>query len=505
MFIIDIDNLDFSFESSEDKLFEGINLNLNSGEIVGLVGHNGSGKSTLIRLLIGELRASAGQVKLKSFGYLPQDVSLGDLNGTLAELYENKFRAEEWRGELALSITGLIELDLNLKLDSLSGGQRTRLGLGLILASEDIPECLVLDEPTNNLDAEGLAWLKKVLKEYKGGVLIASHERSFLDEVVDRVVAVEDKRLVSYGGSYSFYKKQLEIKQETKEKIYKESLKKRKDLETQRLQQDTNLSKYTKWESSSKRERAKNPFKVTQVFYEASRDVVETRVGKKAKAVNSKIDQLKDAERPEKDPVLDVRLNSDIASSKVVLMVKDLSKSFGQRKVLREFNLEVRGPERVLISGKNGSGKSTLLDLIAGKIKPGSGEVELGQNLNFGYFSQDVYGLDQSRTPLEELNLLENDKARCYLLCIKAGLAKQTADKKISELSRGQQAKLGFVKLMLTQPDVLVLDEPTNHLDVQTKEAIEKALEEFGGAILVASHDKYFVSRINIDRDILLK
>jgi ATP-binding cassette subfamily F protein 3 len=497
MFVIDIDNLDFSFESSEDKLFEGLDLNLNSGETVGLVGPNGIGKSTLIRLLIGELRPSAGQVKLKSFGYLPQDVILGDLSKTLAELFEDKFGTEEWRGELALSIAGLVELDLDSELSTLSGGQRTRLGLSLILAGENPPECLILDEPTNNLDAEGLAWLKSVLKEYKGGVLIASHERAFLDEVVDRIVAIEDKVLANYGGGYSFYKEQLELKQKTQEEQYEANLSERNKLEGYI---GTNKERVNKV-SSEKFDKIKHEDKG---LFRGAKRASQKNLGKKIKAAHSKVDQLGEIERPSINPVLDVRLSSEIPSSKIVLRAEDLSMSFGQREVLREFDLEVRGPERVLIRGKNGSGKSTLLSLIIGSSKPDSGEIELGENLNFGYFSQDIYGLDQSRTPLEELNFLEKDKARCYLLCIKAGLTKRSADKKISELSRGQQAKLGFVKLMLTQPDVLILDEPTNHLDVQTKEAIENALEGFNGAILFASHDKYFVEKIVATRTIEL-
>jgi ATPase subunit of ABC transporter with duplicated ATPase domains len=230
----------------------------------------------------------------------------------------------------------------------------------------------------------------------------------------------------------------------------------------------------------------------------------EVSFGKQINSAQSKLVRLGDMERPEKESILDVRLNSNIMSSKVILRIKNLSKSFRERLVLSGINLEVRGPERVLISGKNGSGKSTLLNLIVGRSEADFGEIVKGEALSFGYFSQDIYGLDQLRTPIEELNFLERDRARCYMLCVKAGLTKQSADKKISELSRGQQAKLGFVKLMLTQPDVLVLDEPTNHLDVQTKEAIEKALDGFGGAIILASHDKYFVEKIGISQELAL-
>ncbi|HRV75923.1 MAG: ABC-F family ATP-binding cassette domain-containing protein [Candidatus Nomurabacteria bacterium] len=498
MFVIDIDNLDFSFESSEDKLFEELDLNLNSGEIVGLVGPNGSGKSTLMKLIIGELSPNAGQIRLKTPGYLPQEVDLGNLNKSLKDLFEARFGADEWRGELALDISGLTALNIDSELKSLSGGQKTRLGLGLILAGEDIPECLLLDEPTNNLDSEGLEWLKRVLEDYRGGVLIASHERVFLDDVVESIVAIEDKKLASYGGGYSSYREQLEAKQKAQEDEYLTSLSEKKKLESYI---GTNKQRVNKV-SSEKFDKTKHEGKMG---FNTKRSWSEAGLGRKIKAAHSKLDQLDEVAEPNKVPVLDVRLDAVIPRSKIVLRLNDLNKSFAQKGVIADFSLEVRGPERLLVSGQNGSGKSTLLSIIVGKLSADSGDVELGEGLTFGYFSQDVYGLDQFKTPLEELNNLEKDKARCYLLCIKAGLSKQSADKKISELSRGQQAKLGFVKLMLTQPDVLVIDEPTNHLDMQTKEAIENALKDFGGAIILASHDKYFVEKLAISRFINLQ
>jgi ATPase subunit of ABC transporter with duplicated ATPase domains len=205
-------------------------------------------------------------------------------------------------------------------------------------------------------------------------------------------------------------------------------------------------------------------------------------------------------EAPDKIAVLDVRFGAQIPSSKLVFKLSGVGKSFGKKEVLKDFDLEVRGPERVLVAGKNGSGKSTLLSLMAGKLSADSGEIVFGENLSLGYFSQDVYGLDLDQTALESLEFLEKDRARIYTLLIKAGISKSSADKKLKELSRGQQAKVGFVKLMLAQPEVLILDEPTNHLDIATKEAIEKALDGFGGAIIAASHDRYFVAKLKVSK-----
>jgi ATPase subunit of ABC transporter with duplicated ATPase domains len=497
MFVIDVSHLEFSFENGDAKLFEDLNFSLNLAEVVGLVGANGSGKSTLIKLLIGELSPIGGQIKIKSFGYLAQDPDFSDLNKTIEQIFEEKFGLDVWRGEFALEIADIGSIELSAKLKDLSGGQKTRLGLGLILAGERIPECLVLDEPTNNLDKEGLVWLKKVLKGYRGGVLIASHERAFLDEVVDRIVAIEERRLESYGGGYSLYKEQLEAKLKTKEEEYEAKLKEKKKLE-QFLKRNQDLNNKTSNESYNKTKHE------SRLAFGYNKWDSEVSFGKKIRATHSKIDQLGEADRPGSTPILDVRLSANIPNSKIVIKVAKLNKSFGSKKVLKDFDLELRGTERILVSGVNGSGKSTLLSLIAGRSSADSGEVTIGEGLSLGYFSQDVYGLDQSKTPLEELSLMENDKSRCYTLCIKAGLSKSSADKKISELSRGQKAKLGFVKLMLSQPDVLVLDEPTNHLDVETKEAIEKALEDFGGAIILASHDKFFVGKIKINREIKL-
>ncbi|MDQ5913465.1 MAG: ATP-binding cassette, subfamily er 3 [Patescibacteria group bacterium] len=497
MFVIDVSHLEFFFENEDAKLFEDLDFTLNIGEIVGMVGPNGSGKSTLIKLLAGELSPNAGQIKVRSYGYLPQDASLGDLDRTVGGILLERFGVEPWRGDLALEIGGLSAIDKKDRLSDLSGGQRTRLGLGLILAGEVLPECLILDEPTNNLDKEGLGWLKKVLEGFRGGVIIASHERRFLDDVVQRIVAIEGKKLANYGGGYSFYRDEFSLKQKVKQEQYEATIKEKKKLETY-LKRNQDFNQQVSNESYDKlKHEDRRPFGYHKWDSEVS-------FGKKIRATYSKIEQLGEAERPDSAPVLDVRLEAEIPSSKIVLRVDNLNKSFQLKNVLKDLSLEVRGAERVLVSGKNGSGKSTLLNIIAGKLNADSGEVIQGENLSFGYFSQDVYGIDQTKTPLEELNLLERDKARCYMLCIKAGLSKESADKKISELSRGQQAKLGFIKLMLMQPDVLLLDEPTNHLDVQTKEAIEKALEDFRGAILVASHDQYFVDNLGITKTIAL-
>ncbi len=501
MFVIDIKSLDFCFEEAEENLFEGLDLAVNYGEIVGLVGKNGTGKSTLIKIIVGVFKLNNGVVRASKVGYLAQEAEFDDLNKNLDQLFAEKFVDQKWRGDLAKNLAGLEDLDNSVKLKSLSGGQKTRLGLGLILARETKPNVLVLDEPTNNLDKNGLEWLKNVIKDFSnsgGGVLIASHERAFLDNVVDRIVAIEDKALASYGGNYSSYKEQLEAKLKTREDQYEEYLHKEKLLKERKEFQESNLNK--KMSSFKKvqlkQKNAKKRFSSGNAQFKEEISLLETRLGKKIRAINSKQTQLEEVEAPEKVPVLDVRFGARIPSSKLVLKLSGVAKSFAKKEVLKDFDLEVRGAERVLIAGENGSGKSTILSLIVGKLEADSGEVVIGENLSLGYFSQDVYGLDLSETAVEALALLEKDKARIYTLLIKAGISKNLADKKLGELSRGQQAKVGFVRLMLAQPDVLVLDEPTNHLDIATREAIEKALDGFGGAVVFASHDKYFVAKL---------
>jgi macrolide transport system ATP-binding/permease protein len=464
MFVIDIKSLDFCFEEAEENLFNNLDLAVNAGEVVGLVGGNGTGKSTLIKIIVGEIKLPVqnnGVARTGDVGYLAQEADFNDLNKNLDQLFAEKFINQEWRGDLAKSLAGLENLNNSTKLESLSGGQKTRLALDLILAEEERPEVLVLDEPTNNLDQEGLIWLEEVIRDFSssgGGVLIASHERVFLDEVVDRIVAIEDKALASYGGNYSSYKEQLEVKLKVQKELAERSKSEEKKLTKQLQKQKDNLNKYLQAEKKSKNKRAQNSFKETQIFYEFSRDIVESRIGKKAKAINSKLNQLEEVEAPDKIAVLDVRFGAQIPSSKLVFKLSGVGKSFGKKEVLKDFDLEVRGPERVLVAGKNGSGKSTLLSLMAGKLSADSGEIVFGENLSLGYFSQDVYGLDLDQTALESLEFLEKDRARIYTLLIKAGISKSSADKKLKELSRGQQAKVGFVKLMLAQPEVLILD-----------------------------------------------
>ena len=227
-------------------------------------------------------------------------------------------------------------------------------------------------------------------------------------------------------------------------------------------------------------------------------------LGRKIGATHSKLEQLEEVQKPDKEPEIDVRFEARVPKAKLIFKIEGGGKFFGSKSVFKNLDLEVRGPSRVLISGKNGAGKSTLLNILAGRDILNDGDFQAGEDLKIGYFSQDVYGLDEGKTAIEELSLIEKKLSRCYTLCIKVGLSKESADKRIGELSRGQKAKLGFVKLMLSQPEVLILDEPTNHLDVSTKEAIEEALVKFKGCLIVASHDKYFVDKLKISKTVKL-
>jgi macrolide transport system ATP-binding/permease protein len=511
MFVIDVKNLSFGYESSnastlkDGLIFDSLDLSLKKGEIAGLVGPNGSGKSTLINILIGEIKKNSlksGTVKVGAFSYLPQEAEVDHLANNLECFLELKFKDEPWRVDLALDIAGLNELidfKSGLKVSSLSGGQNTRLALGVILARADYdqPEVLILDEPTNNLDVEGLIWLKESLLKFRsqgGAVLIASHDRSFLDDSVDKIFAIEEGRLAEYGGGYSSYREQLKIKNNFKLKRYESYMEVRKSLE---VNIDENR-RYADKVTGESYDRIKHS--MPKGAFNGKKRRAQAGLGRKIGATHSKLEQLEEVKRPNKDPEIDVRFEAQIPKAKLIFKIESGGKSFGSKSVFKNLDLEVRGPSRVLIAGKNGAGKSTLLNILAGRDTLSGGDSQAGEDINIGYFSQDVYGLDDHKSAVEELSLSEKKLSRCYTLCIKIGLDKESADKKIGDLSRGQKAKLGFVKLMLSQPEVLILDEPTNHLDVLTKEAIEVALSKFKGCLIVASHDKYFVDKLKISK-----
>ncbi len=481
-------------KSYEKKsVLEDINFAVNPGEVTALIGENGAGKTTLLKIILGEIQPDSGTVRLHNevVGYVPQEPLGEDL---VRDCFDKT--VEQWRIDYALEIAGLASLPSNIEIESLSGGQKTRLALARVLASNQEPTILLFDEPTNNLDVDGLKWLESFIKSFKGGIIIVSHDRIFINKVATKVIELDKGKLKQYGGDYDFYKAQKEIERQTKIAQYERFIDEKKRL-LKLYSQKANQMRST---SSQRYDRRMG---VPKISFNSSRNAAERNTGQQLRALNSRTERLEEVDRPESIKRYKVDLDGQTTQNKLILRLKNIRKTYYST-LFSNFDLEIRGKDRVHIKGTNGCGKTTLLEIAAGLLEPDLGEVQRGVNVRIGYFSQDVEGLDYDRTGLENLRATEAGNTTIYREARRLGLSEQDLKKKPTSLSRGQQAKLGFAKLLLGANHLLILDEPTNHLDIPTRENIEAALRGYEGAILTASHDEYFLQQIGIHHTINL-
>ena len=510
MALLHVDNLYKGF--SGETLFKNISFSIDEKDKIGVIGINGAGKTTLIKMLLEEEENDVdpstnqrGTISKKGnlrIGYLSQNINLNYENtvfdelmlvfGSVLEDYkkiqELSFRInlepdnfDKIMEELAVVTTryeqeegyaieykvkqilnGLsVQEDLwKQKIGDLSGGQKSRVALGKILLEE--PELLILDEPTNHLDLVAIEWLEKFLKDYNRAVMVVSHDRYFLDNVVGRIFEIEGHTLKTYKGNFTEYTIQKEVYLSGAMKAFEKEQEKIKQMEEY-------IRRY--------------------------------KAGIKSKQARGRESLLNRMEKME-NPVVNVRkmkLKFDIDRPSVdrVLKIQNLSKSYDGKKIFQNLNLEIFRGERVGIIGKNGVGKSTLLKIINGTEKADSGVVTIGEKVTIGYYDQNHKGLDEKASILNEFMfnypMSEEDVRR-----LAGGFLFPEEDvfKIIGSLSGGEKARVTLMKLILKKANFLVLDEPTNHLDIYSREVLEEALEDYQGTILIVSHDRYFLEGI---------
>ncbi len=523
MLAITVNDLGVSFGARD--IFKKISFALEENDKLGIIGTNGCGKSTLFKVILGELEPTTGNVfiaKNKTIGILTQDCAfeISDLVGrssleqmysafpelikmeeklaSLEEMMANEQNPDEhirlsgeyhdlytrfselggldYKSRCAgiLLKMGFEERALSLDVDKLSGGQRTRLALSKQLCRE--PDLLLLDEPTNHLDIETVQVLENYIKNYKKCVLIISHDRYFLDQVTNKTLAMEFGEAKLYNGNYTQSMKQRDIDREIAEKHY---INQQKEI----ARQEAYIAQQRAWNRE--------------------RNIIAAESRQKMLDKMVKLERPKEAPKPVK-----IQFRQAIPSGNEVLRVAGLSKAFGDKKLFENMSFLIKKGERVFIIGKNGSGKSTLLKMLVGESELTSGVIEAGYNVEIGYFDQQNQNLTESNTVLDELWNAYPEKREFE---IRSALARfrfsaEDCEKNVSMLSGGERARLTLAKLILSPMNLLILDEPTNHLDIMSREALEKALDEFGGTILIVSHDRYLVNKlatriIEIDND----
>ena len=506
MIDIAISDLVKEFEVGK-KILDGLTFQVDSGERVGLLGKNGCGKTTLLRILTGQLDWDEGEVVLapdKRVGLISQ-IPVYPAGYTVEDALDTAFRplremeeemeqlaARMERGEdpallrrydqltAAFEAGGGYDTDTRKNkvcsglqigpgmreqlFDRLSGGEKTRVNLGrLILEDTDI---LLLDEPTNHLDLKATEWLEEYLDKFKGTVLAVSHDRWFLDRVVDRVIEIQEGKAEFYSGNYSFYVVE-------KERRYQEKLK----------QYEKEQAKIQQLEKAAEQLR---------IWAYSGND----KIFKRAQSMEKRIERMRTTDRPTRERKMEVRFGEREFRGDEVLTIKGLSKSFGQRALFSGVDLEVVGGERIALLGDNGTGKSTLIKILMGEEGPDEGKIRMGPTVKIGYLPQIIH-FDHPERSLLDTMLYELDctaqTARNRLASFK--FRGEDVFKPVSALSGGEQSRLRLCMLMDEKINLLILDEPTNHLDIQSREWIEEAVEEYEGNLLFVSHDRYFIDR----------
>ena len=493
----------------ENQVLKNVSFHIEDHEKAAIVGINGAGKTTLLRIIVGEMTPDDGQVVLakdKTLGYLAQNSTVdtshtiyeellsvkadllrleekirecennmkhadGDALGDLMKQYTSLTHAFEtgggylYRSELVGVLKGLgfTEDEFSKPVATLSGGQKTRVALGRLLLQN--PDLIILDEPTNHLDMNSIAWLETYLLNYKGAVLIVSHDRYFLDRIAGKVIEIDQSKATTFMGNYSDYA------------VKKEQL------------------RVAAWNAYMNQQRE---IKHQEEVIEKLKSFNREKSIKRAESREKMLDKIEVIEKPsEVRTDMKLTLTPRILSGNDVLTVEHLSKSFDSHKLFTDVNFEIKRGEHVAIIGDNGSGKTTLLKILNGLVPADQGTFRLGSNVEIGYYDQEHHVLHSEKTLFEEISddypYLNNTQIRNVLAAFL--FTGEDVFKRISDLSGGERGRVSLAKLVLSNANFLILDEPTNHLDIMSKEILEDALNGYEGTILYVSHDRYFINR----------
>ena len=493
----------------ENQVLKNVSFHIEDHEKAAIVGINGAGKTTLLRIIVGEMTPDDGQVVLakdKTLGYLAQNSTVdtshtiyeellsvkadllrleekirecennmkhadGDALEDLMKQYTSLTHAFEtgggylYRSELVGVLKGLgfTEDEFSKPVATLSGGQKTRVALGRLLLQN--PDLIILDEPTNHLDMNSIAWLETYLLNYKGAVLIVSHDRYFLDRIAGKVIEIDQSKATTFMGNYSDYA------------VKKEQL------------------RVAAWNAYMNQQRE---IKHQEEVIEKLKSFNREKSIKRAESREKMLDKIEVIEKPsEVRTDMKLTLTPRILSGNDVLTVEHLSKSFDSHKLFTDVNFEIKRGEHVAIIGDNGSGKTTLLKILNGLVPADQGTFRLGSNVEIGYYDQEHHVLHSEKTLFEEISddypYLNNTQIRNVLAAFL--FTGEDVFKRISDLSGGERGRVSLAKLVLSNANFLILDEPTNHLDIMSKEILEDALNGYEGTILYVSHDRYFINR----------
>ena len=504
--ILSCQNIEKAF--LEKQVLKNCSFHIEDYEKAAIVGLNGAGKTTLLRIIVGQLEPDGGVVafaKDKTFGYLAQDSAVNSDNTIYEELLsvkqhlldlENQIRQAElsmkqlsgdaledlmqkyadlthrfemengyaYKSELTGVLKGLgfTEDEFQKPVSTLSGGQKTRVALGKLLLQK--PDLIILDEPTNHLDMSSISWLETYLLNYKGSVLIVSHDRYFLDRIASKIIEIDNTKVTVFSGNYSDYAAKKEQLRQAQRNAY--------------LNQQAEI---------------KHQEEVITKLKSFNREKSIKRAESREKML-AKIEVLDKPTEVRSD--MHLQLTPRIESGNDVLTVEHLAKTFDRNTLFSDLSFALKRGEHVAIIGDNGTGKTTILKLINELVEPDAGTIRLGSKVQIGYYDQEHHVLHPDKTLFEEISdeypSLNNTEIRNTLAAFL--FTGDDVFKRIKDLSGGERGRVSLAKLMLSNANFLILDEPTNHLDITSKEILENALNSYTGTVLFVSHDRYFIN-----------
>lgn len=518
--ILSVSHIHKSFQ--ETPVLQDVSFHIEACDKAAIVGINGAGKTTLLRIIMGELSPDEGIVTISkdtSIGYLSQNQAVSGENSIYDELLsvrqnivalEQRIRSVElqmksaseetlpglmehyanlthafesangyaYKSELTGVLKGLgfEESEFSKSIDTLSGGQKTRVALGKLLLQK--PDMIILDEPTNHLDMSSITWLETYLLNYKGAVILVSHDRYFLDRIAGKVIELDNTKATVFTGNYSAYAAKKEM---------------------------LRIAQYNAYMNQQRE------IKHQEAVIEKLRSFNREKSIKRAESREKMLDKIEVLEKPvEVRSDMKLHLEPRILSGNDVLHVENISKSFDGLTLFTQLSFDIRRGEHVAIIGDNGTGKTTILKILNELLPPDDGMIRLGANVEIGYYDQEHHVLHPHKTLFEEISddypYLNNTEIRNTLAAFL--FTGDDVFKKIGSLSGGERGRLSLAKLMLSESNFLILDEPTNHLDIMSKEILEDALNSYTGTVLYVSHDRYFINRtagriLELNRQIL--